>query len=123
MTAAKKVTVHRVTVAGDIGPVLNPSGTENQCQGAVIDGLSTMLALEITMEEGRVQQDNFGNYRLLRMPDAPSVDVHYIQSDFSPTGVGEPALPPLAPAVCNAIYTASGHRVRTLPLTREGFSV
>jgi isoquinoline 1-oxidoreductase beta subunit len=123
VTAAKKVTVHRVTVAGDIGPVLNPSGTENQCQGAVIDGLSTMLALEITMEEGRVQQDNFGNYRLLRMPDAPSVDVHYIQSDFSPTGVGEPALPPLAPAVCNAIYTASGHRVRTLPLTREGFSV
>jgi isoquinoline 1-oxidoreductase beta subunit len=82
-----------------------------------------MLALEITMEEGRVQQDNFGNYRLLRMPDAPIVDVHYIQSDFSPTGVGEPALPPLAPAVCNAIYTASGHRVRTLPLSREGYSV
>jgi isoquinoline 1-oxidoreductase beta subunit len=82
-----------------------------------------MLALEITMEEGRVQQDNFGNYRLLRMPHAPIVDVHYIQSDFPPTGVGEPALPPLAPAVCNAIYTASGHRVRTLPLSGEGFSV
>jgi isoquinoline 1-oxidoreductase subunit beta len=123
VTPAKKLTVHRVTVAGDIGPVLNPSGAENQCQGAVIDGLSTMLALEITIEEGRVQQGNFGDYRLLRMPDAPLVEVHYIQSDFSPTGVGEPALPPLAPAVCNAIFAASGHRVRTLPLSREGFTI
>ena len=123
VTPEKKLTVHRVTVAGDIGPVLNPSCAENQCQGAVIDGLSTMLALEITIEQGRVQQQNFGDYRPLRMPNAPVVDVHFIESDFPPTGVGEPALPPLAPAVCNAIYAASEHRVRTLPLTREGYSV
>ena len=123
VTRDKKLTVHRVTVAGDIGPVLNPSCAEHQCQGAVIDGLSTMLALEITIEDGRVKQRNFGDYRPLRMPNAPVVDVHFIESEFPPTGVGEPALPPLAPAVCNAIYTASGHRIRTLPLTREGHSV
>ncbi len=122
VTAAKKLTVHKVTVAADIGPVLNPSTAMSQCQGAVIDGLSTMLALEITMEQGRVAQQNFGDYPLLRMPHAPPVEVYFIESDFSPTGVGEPALPPLAPAVCNAIYAATAHRVRTLPLSREGFS-
>ena len=123
MAHDKKLTVHRVTVAGDIGPVLNPSGAEHQCQGAVLDGLSTILALEITIEAGRVKQQNFGDYRLLRMPNAPTVDVHFIESDVAPTGVGDPALPPLAPAVCNAIYTATGHRVRNLPLTRDGYSV
>ncbi len=122
VTPAKKLTVHKVTVAADIGPVLNPSTALSQCQGAVIDGLSTMLALEITMEQGRVAQQNFGDYPLLRMPNAPPVEVHFIESDFSPTGVGEPALPPLAPAVCNAICAATAHRVRTLPLSREGFS-
>jgi len=123
VSATKKLTVHSVTVAADIGPVINLSGAENQCQGSVIDGLSAMLDLEITMENGRIQQTNFDTYPLLRMPAAPPVDVHFIQSDNPPTGAGEPALPPLAPAVCNAIYAASGHRVRTLPLAKEGFSV
>ena len=123
VSATKKITVHNVTVAADIGPVVNLSGAENQCQGSVIDGLSAMLGLEITMENGRIQQSNFDTYPLLRMPNAPIVDVHFIQSDNPPTGAGEPALPPLAPAVCNAIHAASGHRVRTLPLTKEGFSV
>jgi isoquinoline 1-oxidoreductase subunit beta len=118
----KKLTVHRVTVAADVGPIVNLSGAENQCQGAVMDGLSTMLGLEITMEDGRVQQANFNQYPMLRMRNAPVVDVHFIQSDYSPTGLGEPALPPLAPAVGNAIYTATGHRVRTMPLAKEGFS-
>jgi isoquinoline 1-oxidoreductase beta subunit len=119
----QRITVHRVTVAGDIGPVLNRSGAENQCQGAVIDGLSTMLGLEITMEQGRIEQKNFGDYPLLRMSHAPPVDVHFIESEYSPTGCGEPALPPIAPAVCNAIHAASGMRVRTLPLTRSGYRV
>ncbi len=121
--AQKKLTVHRVTVAGDIGPIVNLSGAENQCQGAVIDGLSTMLGLEMEIEQGRVSPTNFDRYAMLRMPHAPEVDVHFIQSDFPPTGVGEPALPPLAPAVCNAIFAATGERVRTLPLTRAGYSV
>jgi isoquinoline 1-oxidoreductase beta subunit len=121
--ANKKVTVHKVTVAADVGPVMNMSGAETQVQGAVIDGLSTMLGLEVTMENGRVQQANFDSYPILRMKNAPEVEAHFIQSDFPPTGLGEPALPPLAPAVCNAIFTATGHRIRQLPLMRENFTV
>lgn len=120
--ANRRLTVHRITVAGDVGLIINMSGAENQCQGAVIDGLSTMLGLEVTIEGGRVQEANFDRYPILRIDKAPAVDVHFIHSDFSPTGLGEPALPPLAPAVCNAIYAATGHRVRTLPLSREGFT-
>lgn len=121
--ANKKLTVHRVVVAGDIGPIVNLSGAENQCQGSVIDGLSTALGLELSIENGRIEQTNFDRYPLLRIAHAPQVDVHFIQSDYPPTGCGEPALPPLAPAVCNAIFSATGHRVRTLPLKREGFTI
>ncbi len=119
----KKLRIHKVTIAGDVGPIINLSGAENQCEGAVIDGLSTMLGLEISIEGGRVQQSNFHQYPILRIGDAPQVEVHFIESDFPPTGLGEPALPPLAPAVCNAIFAASGHRLRELPLAREGFRV
>ena len=120
--ASKRVRLHRVVVAGDIGPIVNMSGANNQCEGAVVDGFSTMLGLEITMENGLIEQANFHQYPLLRMAAHPKVEVHFIQSDNPPTGVGEPALPPVAPAICNAIYAAIGHRVRTLPLTKEGFS-
>jgi isoquinoline 1-oxidoreductase beta subunit len=119
----RKLTVHQVTVAGDIGPIVNLSGAENQCEGSVIDGFSTAMGLEITFEGGRVEQSNFDRYPLLRMNQAPLVKVHFVDSEFAPTGVGEPALPPVAPAICNAIYAATGHRVRTLPLRKEGFSV
>ena len=119
----KRIKVHKVTVAADVGPIVNLSGAENQMQGSVVDGLSTMLGLSVTFENGRVQQSNFDNYPLLRMPATPKVDVHFVDSDFSPTGLGEPALPPLAPAVCNAIFTATGHRIRTLPISEEGYSV
>jgi isoquinoline 1-oxidoreductase beta subunit len=117
----RKVKVHRVTVAADVGPIINLSGAENQCQGAVIDGLSTALGLGLSIENGRVQESNFDQYPLLRIGNAPQVDVHFIESDYSPTGLGEPALPPIAPAVCNAIYVATGYRVRELPLSKEGF--
>ena len=119
----KKLTVHKITVVGDIGPVVNMSCAENQAEGSVMDGLSTMLAQEITMEDGRIQQDNFNDYPTLRINHAPEVEVHFIQSDYPPTGMGEPALPPLAPAVCNAIFAAIGQRVRTLPLVKEGFTI
>lgn len=119
----RKITVHRVTVAADIGPIVNMSGAENQCQGAVIDGFSTAMGLQITFEDGRAQETNFDHYPILRHPNAPVVDVHFIQSDFSPTGCGEPALPPSAPAIANAIYAATGHRLRTLPFVKEGYTV
>jgi isoquinoline 1-oxidoreductase subunit beta len=119
----RRLTLHKVTVAGDIGPVVNLSGAENQVEGSVVDGFSTALGLQLSIENGRIQETNFDRYPLLRIGHAPAVEVHFIQSDFSPTGVGEPALPPVAPAICNAIFAATGHRVRTLPLTSEGFKV
>ena len=119
---AKRVKVHKVTVAADVGPIVNLSGAENQVQGSVVDGLSTMLELAVTFENGRVQQSNFDNYTMLRMASTPAVDVHFIDSDFSPTGLGEPGLPPLAPAVCNAIYAVTGERIRTLPISEAGYS-
>jgi len=104
-------------------PVINFSGAETQCEGSVIDGLSSMLGLEITMEKGRIQQDHFDPYPLLRMYQTPEINVRFIESDYTPTGLDQPSLPPLAPAVCNAIYNAIGHRVQTLPLVREGFKI
>jgi len=119
----KKLTVHRITVAADIGPVVNLSGAEAQCQGAALDGLSTMMGHQIDIENGRIKQTNLDRYPLLRMRSAPPVDVHFIQSDYSPTGMGEPALPPIAAAVCNAIFAATGERIRSLPLSKSGFTI
>jgi isoquinoline 1-oxidoreductase subunit beta len=119
----RKLTLHRVVVAGDIGPIVNMSGAENQTEGAVIDGFSTAMGLEIGFENGRITQNNFDSYPILRIANAPKVESYFIQSDFTPTGVGEPALPPVAPAIANAIFAAIGHRVRTLPLTKEGFTI
>jgi len=121
--ANKKLSVHQVTVAGDVGPIVNLSGAENQCTGAVLDGLSTALGLGITLENGRVQQSNFDQYPLMRIDAAPQVAVHFIDSEFRPSGLGEPALPPLAPALCNAIFAASGERVHSLPLSQAGYCV
>lgn len=118
----KRVDVHRVTVAADVGPIVNLSGAENQVKGSVQDGLSTMLGQRVTFENGRAQETNFDTYPLMRIARAPAVDVHFIESDFPPTGLGEPALPPLAPAVANAIFAATGERVRRLPLTASGWS-
>jgi len=121
--ANKKVTVHKIWVAADIGPIVNMSGAENQVQGSVIDGLSTAMGLAITFENGRAEQTNFDKYPLIRIDKAPEVEVHFIQSENSPTGCGEPAFPPAAPAIANAIYTATGQRVRTLPFRMEGYSI
>ena len=118
----KQITIHDVTVAIDIGPIVNMSGALKQVEGAVIDGLSSIMDLEISMQNGRVQQQNFHQYNLLRMRDMPpNINTHFIQSEYDPTGLGEPALPPIFPAITNAIYAATGERVKTQPLSRSGF--
>ncbi|MFT7220998.1 MAG: isoquinoline 1-oxidoreductase beta subunit [Candidatus Azotimanducaceae bacterium] len=121
--ANRNFRVNKVTVAVDVGPIINMSGALSQIQGSVIDGLSTMATQIITMEDGVIQQDNFHQYPVMRIASTPDVDVHFIQSDNPPTGLGEPALPPLAPAVTNAIYSATGERIRSMPLSNEGFTL
>ena len=116
--------VDRVVVVTDIGAqIVNLSGAENQVQGSVIDGLSTLMYPELNIEKGRVVQSNFHDYNLLRMPDTPTkIDIHFLKTDYPATGLGEPVLPPLAPAVCNAIFAATGKRVRELPLSKTDLS-
>jgi len=121
--AKKHITVHKITVAVDIGPIVNLSGAENQAQGGSIDALSTAMGLEIGVEQGRITQTNFHQYPIMRMASAPQVEAHFIQSDFRPSGLGEPCVPPLAPALGNALFAATGVRVRTMPFSRAGYTI
>ena len=109
------IRVHRVVAAFDCGRVVNPMTVEAQVQGAIAFGLSGALFGEITLKDGRVQQSNFHDYRVLRIPDMPRIEVHLVPGGEKPTGVGEPATPPIAPAVANALFALNGKRVRKLP--------
>jgi isoquinoline 1-oxidoreductase subunit beta len=112
----KQPKVHRVVAAVDCGQVVNPAILEQQIQGGVVYGLSNALRAQITIDKGRIVQGNFDDYAPLRMDEAPVVEVYAVPSQEPPTGIGEPSLPPLAPALCNAIYAATKKRIRTLPI-------
>lgn len=111
--------IHRCVCVADVGQVVNPLGLEAQMIGGTIDGISTAMNLAITVKDGKVEQTNFPSYPLLSMRDAPDVEVHLINTDFAPSGGGEMGIPTAAPALCNAIFAATGQRIRTLPIGRQ----
>jgi isoquinoline 1-oxidoreductase subunit beta len=113
--------VDKVWVVADVGsPIVNPSGALNQVQGGVLDGIGQALGLAINIEGGQATNTNFHEFPLLRMYQAPHVEVHFLPTKFPPTGLGEPALPPVLPALTNAIFAATGTRVRKLPIKSVG---
>jgi isoquinoline 1-oxidoreductase beta subunit len=113
-----KVQVHRIVVAVDCGIAVAPNTLEAQIEGAVALALTATLKDEITIEGGRTKQNNFDGYRLLTIGEMPKVEVHIVNSYEALGGIGEPALPPVSPAVCNAIFAATGTRVRRLPIAK-----
>ena len=101
----------------DCGRIINPDIVRAQLEGAAIYGLSHGLKQKITIDKGGVVQSNFHDYELLRIHEAPVIETHLVQSDAEPSGVGEPGVPPIAPAVANAIFAATGKRLRRMPLS------
>jgi isoquinoline 1-oxidoreductase subunit beta len=110
------VRVNRVVSAVDIGTAVHPQGVRAQVESAIIYGLTAALKSQITIQDGRAVQSNFNKFTTLSMKETPRLEVHIVPSNIAPTGIGEPGLPPVAPALMNAIFAATGKRVRRLPL-------
>jgi isoquinoline 1-oxidoreductase beta subunit len=115
----KAVKVHRLVYAVDCGRPINPEGVRAQVESAAIYGLSAALFDAITIKGGRVEQSNFNDYEMPRIPDTPKIEVHVIRSTEEPTGIGEPGLPVVTPAICNAVFQLTGKRIRRLPIRPE----
>ncbi len=117
------VKVDRVVSVGDVGMLLNISGGNNQVEGSIIDAMSVMAAQEITFEDGAVREGNFDSYPLLRMSALPKIECHWLTTEYDPTGLGEPAFPPVTAAITNAIFDATGERIRKMPISKDGFRI
>jgi isoquinoline 1-oxidoreductase subunit beta len=119
---SKKIRIHRVVCAIDCGVAIHPDGVKAQMESAIHFGLAAALKGEITVSNGRIEQSNFHDYEVLRLPDAPEkIEVHIVPSDNPPGGCGEPGVPPIAPALCNALFAATGKRIRRLPISSSDF--
>jgi isoquinoline 1-oxidoreductase beta subunit len=114
--AAGVIRVERVTCVVDCGYAINPDIVRQQMEGGIVFGLSAALYGEVTIENGRALQGNFHDYRMVTLRDAPEIDVHIVETGAALGGVGEPGTPPIAPAVANAVFRATGRRLRSLPL-------
>jgi isoquinoline 1-oxidoreductase beta subunit len=118
-----KLTVHRIVCAIDCGRMVNPGIVQAQAEGGIVFGLTAALFSEINVANGKVQEQNFDTYRMLRINESPVIEVHLLNSDEKPGGMGEPAVALVAPAVCNAIYAATRKRLRKLPIAKQGFVI
>src|SRR6202030_17890 len=115
----REVKGHKIVCVVDCGQMVNPRIVESQIESGIVFGLTAALWGEVTIAGGQVQQTNFHSYRLLRNNEVPALDVHLVDSDEAPGGIGEAAVPLVAPALCNAIFAATGKRLRTLPIGRQ----
>jgi len=113
---AGRLKIHKITCVIDCGQTVNPRIVESQLESGIVYGLTAALWGNVTFRSGRVQQRNFNDHRVLRLNELPILDVQVIKSDARPGGVGESAVPPVAPSICNAIFAATGKRLRTLPI-------
>jgi isoquinoline 1-oxidoreductase beta subunit len=118
-----KLKIHRIVCVVDCGQIVNRNIVEAQIEGSILFGLTAALFGEINIDGGKVKERNFDSYRTLRMSETPKIDIQLIESDDKPGGMGEPAVALVAPAVCNAIFAATGKRIRSLPIVKQGFSI
>ena len=114
-----KVRIQRVVCAVDCGPVVNPLIVRQQIESGIVYGLSATLNGAITINRGRVEQTNFSDYRVMRINEMPKIEAYAVPTDNAPGGIGEASVPAIAPAVCGAIFAATGKRIRRLPLSLE----
>jgi isoquinoline 1-oxidoreductase beta subunit len=123
MNSDGSVRVHKVTCAADLGRMVNPDTVEAQIQSSIIFGMGAALMQEITLEKGRVQQTNYNSFPLVRMNEAPQIDIVLVNSTEKPGGIGEPATAVVVPAIANAVATLTGKRVRKLPMTADAIKM